>query len=68
VPDDPEKPFVTSDPVAPPLTTWGRPEEMRQIAAVMAQVLEAPERPGPCGARGATAELSTRFPLYPELV
>jgi glycine hydroxymethyltransferase len=72
VPDDPEKPFVTSGirVGTAALTTRGfGPEEMRRIAAIMASVLEAPgDETRLREARGAAAELSTRFPLYPELV
>jgi glycine hydroxymethyltransferase len=71
VPNDPEKPFITSGirVGTAALTTRGMGvEEMRRIAAVMADVLEAPEDEGVRNkAREATAELSRRFPLYPEL-
>jgi glycine hydroxymethyltransferase len=71
VPDDPEKPTVTSGIRigTAALTTRGMgPEEMRRIATVMADVLESPEdRSVQAKAREATAELSRRFPLYPEL-
>jgi glycine hydroxymethyltransferase len=71
VPDDPEKPTVTSGIRigTPALTTRGMgPEDMRRIATVMADVLESPEdRSIQAKARDATAELSRRFPLYPEL-
>ena len=71
VPDDPEKPTVTSGIRigTAALTTRGMgPEEMRGIATVMADVLEAPEDRGVgAKAREATAELSRRFPLSPEL-
>ena len=71
VPDDPEKPTVTSGIRigTAALTTRGLgPEDMRRIATVMADVLESPEdRAVQAKAREATAELSRRFPLYPEL-
>jgi glycine hydroxymethyltransferase len=71
VPDDPEKPFVTSGirVGTAALTTRGfGGEEMRRIAGIMADVLDAPgDEARIREARGATAELSTRFPLYPEL-
>jgi len=71
VPDDPEKPTVTSGIRigTAALTTRGMgPEDMRRIATVMADVLESPEdRAVQAKAREATAELSRRFPLYPEL-
>ena len=71
VPDDPEKPTVTSGIRigTAALTTRGMgPEEMRRIATVMADVLESPEdRAVQAKAREATADLSRRFPLYPEL-
>ena len=71
VPDDPEKPTVTSGIRigTAALTTRGMgPEEMRRIAMVMADVLESPEdRRVGTKAHEATADLSQRFPLYPEL-
>jgi len=71
VPDDPEKPTVTSGIRigTAALTTRGMgPEDMRRIATVMADVLESPEdRAVQAKSREATAELSRRFPLYPEL-
>jgi len=71
VPDDPEKPTVTSGIRigTAALTTRGMgPEDMRRIATVIADVLESPEdRAVQAKAREATAELSRRFPLYPEL-
>jgi glycine hydroxymethyltransferase len=71
VPDDPEKPTVTSGIRigTAALTTRGMgPEEMRRIATVMADVLESPEdQAAGAKAHEATAELSRRFPLYPEL-
>jgi len=71
VPFDPEKPFVTSGIRigTAALTTRGfREEEMRGIARIIADVVDAPddnaviERAG-----GETAEMSKRFPLYPDL-
>ena len=71
VPDDPEKPTVTSGIRigTAALTTRGMGvEAMQRIAAVMADVLDAPEdRAVQTKAREATSELSRRFPLYPEL-
>ena len=51
------------------LTTRGfREEEMRGIARIMADVLEAPEDGSVAErASGETAEMSKRFPLYPDL-
>jgi glycine hydroxymethyltransferase len=71
VPDDPEKPTVTSGIRigTAALTTRGMgADDMRRIATMMADVLESPEdRAVQTKAREATAELSRRFPLYPEL-
>ena len=71
VPDDPEKPTVTSGIRigTAALTTRGMGvEAMQRIATVMADVLDAPEdRAVQTKAREATSELSRRFPLYPEL-
>ena len=71
VPDDPEKPTVTSGIRigTAALTTRGMgPEDMARIAGVMADVLESPEDTAvEARARDATAELSRRYPLYPEL-
>jgi glycine hydroxymethyltransferase len=71
VPFDPQKPFVTSGirVGTPALTTRGlKEEEMRRIARIMADVIDAPEDQGVIeGARGDAAELSRAFPLYAEL-
>ena len=71
VPDDPEKPTVTSGIRigTAALTTRGMgPEDMKRIAGIMADVLESPEDATvEAKARDATAALSRRFPLYPEL-
>jgi glycine hydroxymethyltransferase len=71
VPDDPEKPFVTSGirVGTAALTTRGfGTAEMHVIAGIMADVLEAPgDEARIRDARGTCAQLSRRFPLYPEL-
>jgi len=71
VPDDPEKPTVTSGiriGTAALTTRSMGAGEMRRIATVMADVLESPEdRAVQTKARETTTELSRRFPLYPEL-
>jgi glycine hydroxymethyltransferase len=71
IPFDTKGPMVTSGIRigTAALTTRGMgPEEMRRIATVMADVLESPEdRAIGAKAHDATADLSRRFPLYPEL-
>jgi glycine hydroxymethyltransferase len=71
VPFDPEKPIVTSGirVGTAALTTRGMGEsEMTGIAALMADVMEAPEDEAVRErARGTVTELVRTFPLYPEL-
>ena len=70
VPFDPRKPFVTSGVRigTPAVTTRGMgEEEMRSIAAWIAQVLEHPDDGSLLArVRGEVRELCGRFPLYPE--
>ena len=72
IPFDPESPFVTSGIRigTPALTTRGMKEDqMREIAAVMGDALEAGEESGALpGLRKRIEELADAFPLYPELV
>jgi glycine hydroxymethyltransferase len=68
VPNDPQKPWVTSGIRlgTPALTTRGfGGEEMRQIAGWMARVLDKPDDPETARAvEREVAELSRRFPLF----
>ncbi|HKK69778.1 MAG TPA: serine hydroxymethyltransferase [Candidatus Krumholzibacteria bacterium] len=72
IPFDPESPFVTSGirVGTPALTTRGMKEDqMREIAAVMGDALEAGEESDALpGLRKRIEELADAFPLYPELV
>ena len=69
VPFDPRTPFVTSGLRfgTPALTTRGmREPEMREIAALIARVLEQPEDAAVAAAvQGEVRTLCARFPLYP---
>jgi glycine hydroxymethyltransferase len=69
VPFDPRTPFVTSGLRfgTPALTTRGmREAEMRQVASLVARVLEAPSDAGvAAGVREEVRSLTARFPLYP---
>ncbi|MEY3572160.1 MAG: serine hydroxymethyltransferase [Burkholderiaceae bacterium] len=68
IPNDPEKPFVTSGIRlgTPACTTRGfGPEEMKHIANLIADVLEAPEDSSNLGRVRAQVEaLTARFPVY----
>lgn len=68
IPNDPEKPFVTSGIRigSPAMTTRGFTEiEAEQIAHLIADVLDAPEDPTVIDrVRGKVAELCARFPVY----
>ena len=68
IPNDPEKPFVTSGIRigSPAMTTRGFTEiEAEQIAHLIADVLDAPEDPAVIDrVRGKVAELCARFPVY----
>ena len=70
IPFDPESPFVTSGirVGTPALTTRGMKEdEMREIAAVMVEALDAGEGSDALPQlRQRIRDLSDRFPLYPE--
>jgi glycine hydroxymethyltransferase len=69
VPFDPRTPFVTSGLRfgTPALTTRGmRETEMREVAALVARVLEAPADAAALAAvREEVRALTSRFPLYP---
>ena len=69
VPFDPRTPFVTSGLRfgTPALTTRGmREDEMREIAALIARVLERPADAALAAVvRGEVRTLCSRFPLYP---
>jgi glycine hydroxymethyltransferase len=71
VPNDPQKPFVTSGIRigTPAVTTRGMKEDdMRAIARGMARLVRAPESADELAAvRKEMGELSHRYPLYPEL-
>ena len=71
VPFDQRSPFVTSGirVGTPALTTRGMgPDEMREIADIMAAVLEAQQDADALAKlRERTRDLCRRFPLYPEL-
>ncbi|NBV89652.1 MAG: serine hydroxymethyltransferase, partial [Betaproteobacteria bacterium] len=68
IPNDPEKPFVTSGIRlgTPACTTRGfGPEEMRLVAHLIADVLEAPEDQARLASVRAQVEaLTARFPVY----
>ena len=68
IPNDPEKPFVTSGIRlgTPACTTRGfGPEEMRLVANLIADVLEAPEDQARLASVRAQVEaLTARFPVY----
>jgi glycine hydroxymethyltransferase len=68
IPNDPEKPFVTSGIRlgTPACTTRGfGTEEMKLVANLIADVLEAPEDPSNLGRVRAQVEaLTARFPVY----
>jgi len=72
VPGEPRSPFVTSGLRigTPALTTRGMKEaEMRQVAAWIARILEAPESETVRDrVRAEVRQLAEGFPLYPELV
>jgi glycine hydroxymethyltransferase len=69
IPFDTNKPFVTSGVRigTPALTTRGMGEpEMREIGRLIAEILHAPQSEEVRGTvQQAVAELSARFPLYP---
>ncbi|WP_306220424.1 serine hydroxymethyltransferase [Cohnella sp. WQ 127256] len=71
IPFDPTSPFVTSGIRigTPAITTRGMgPEDMKTIAHVIALTLKNPEDAATLEkARGIVAELSARYPLYPDL-
>jgi glycine hydroxymethyltransferase len=68
IPNDPEKPMVTSGIRlgTPACTTRGfGPEEMRQVGNLIADVLEAPEDAAVVErVRSQVAALTARFPVY----
>ena len=68
IPNDPEKPFVTSGirVGSPAITTRGFTElESEELAHLIANVLDAPNDPAVLDeARGSVAELTARFPVY----
>jgi glycine hydroxymethyltransferase len=68
IPNDPEKPMVTSGVRVgtPAMTTRGfKEEEARQTANLMADVLENPRDPANLAAvRAKVAALTSRFPVY----
>ncbi len=72
IPFDPEKPMVTSGIRlgTPALTTRGMgPAEFERIGAMIGRLLKAPSDERVTGeARAEVAELTRRFPLYPELL
>jgi glycine hydroxymethyltransferase len=71
IPNDPEKPLVTSGIRigTPALTTRGMDEAaMLEVAALMAQALDKPEDEANLAAvRAKVNALAERFPLYPEM-
>jgi glycine hydroxymethyltransferase len=72
IPFDPEKPFITSGLRigTPAVTTRGMKEsEMREIAGIIADVLDNPDDETVLATSKQKVEnLTKRFPLYPELV
>ena len=68
IPNDPEKPFVTSGIRlgSPAITTRGFTEiECEQLAHLIADILDAPEDNGKLAKiRGAVAVLTRKFPVY----
>jgi len=68
IPNDPEKPFVTSGVRlgSPAVTTRGfAAPEIEQLAHLIADVLDAPDRDEVIGGvRGKVLELCRRFPVY----
>ena len=68
IPNDPEKPFVTSGIRigSPAMTTRGfREEEARELGGLIADVLDAPQDEANLKrVRGAVSELCRRFPVY----
>src|SRR5512136_611632 len=72
IPWDPEKPFVTSGirVGTPALTTRGMgTAEMRQVAALIGRVLDAPaDEASLARVKGEVHELTRRFPLYPDRI
>jgi len=68
IPNDPEKPMVTSGIRlgTPACTTRGFKEaEMREVANLIADVLESPEDPSVIArVRGSVEALTARFPVY----
>ncbi len=68
IPNDPEKPFVTSGIRigSPAMTTRGfRDEEARELGGLIADVLDAPQDEANLKrVRGAVSELCRRFPVY----
>lgn len=72
IPFDPEKPFITSGlrMGTPAVTTRGMKEpEMREIAGIIADVLDNPDDVTvPENAKQKVENLTRRFPLYPELI
>jgi glycine hydroxymethyltransferase len=72
IPNDPEKPMVTSGIRlgTPAMTTRGfGPDEVRRTAHLMADVLEAPEDAARIAAvRQKVAELVAPFPVYGDSV
>ena len=72
IPNDPEKPFVTSGlrlGTAAVTTAGMREPEMREIASLIAQVLrKVDDEHVADDVRGQADELCAAFPPYPELV
>jgi glycine hydroxymethyltransferase len=72
IPWDPEKPFVTSGirVGTPALSTRGMgPGEMRQVAALIGRVLDAPGDDAVLArVKGEVQDLTRRFPLYPDRI
>jgi glycine hydroxymethyltransferase len=68
IPNDPEKPFVTSGIRlgAPAMTTRGfGPEQAQQVGHLIADVLDAPNDPANLErVRGRVAALTAQFPVY----
>jgi glycine hydroxymethyltransferase len=72
IPWDPEKPFVTSGirVGTPALSTRGMGvDEMRQVAALIGRVLDAPADEAVLSrVKGEVLDLTRRFPLYPDRI